>query len=105
MAYLLWESAVTSRAVQAAAAIIHHLNGQKFIMLGIQDDVTAEEDKYLSKKMIRLLSAEWRSRDGTVTPAEVSQKHICEKVGLSYPTSKALEIMRQAETLGYGEIN
>ncbi len=99
----LWELSVTPKAVEAAAAITHHLNHQKFQMLGI-GCIDPTENNLLTSKMMRLLSAEWRSSDGTITPAEVSQKHISEKVGASYPSSKALDILRQAESLGYGEM-
>ena len=32
----------------------------------------------------------------------MSQKHLCERVGQTYPTYKALELLREAESLGYG---
>ena len=34
----------------------------------------------------------------------MSQKHISEKVGTSYPSSKATDLRREAQHLGYGEI-
>lgn len=33
-----------------------------------------------------------------------SQKHISERVGVSYPTSKAIEILEEAARLGYETI-
>jgi len=45
-----------------------------------------------------------KSGNGIITPSEVSQKHISERVGVSYPTSKAIEILEEAARLGYGTI-
>lgn len=45
-----------------------------------------------------------KSGNGINTPSEVSQKHISERVGVSYPPSKAIEILEQAARLGYGTI-
>jgi len=37
-------------------------------------------------------------------PSEIPQKHISEKVGLSYLISKAFELMQEAAQLGFVEI-
>ena len=49
-----WESKVSEKAVKAAADITAHLNNQKFIMLGLEDDLTEPESESsgLSKKLV-----------------------------------------------------
>lgn len=98
-----WTTSVTNKSVQAAGIIIRHFNNQKFIMLRIDD--TTEASDCLSKQVIKLLSIETRNGDGIVLPSEVSQKHISDKVGSSYPTSKAVELISEAARLGYGTID
>ena len=95
-----WNSRVSLKATKAASAITDHLNKQKFIMLGVDETSTS----LLSSRMCRLLSATWKTSDGIITPSEVSQKHLCERVGQAYPTYKALELLREAESLGYGTV-
>ena len=46
----------------------------------------------LNNRVVRLLMMESRSSDGIIYPSEVAQKHITEKVGQSYPISKAAEL-------------
>lgn len=36
--------------------------------------------------------------------SDIAQKHISLKVGSSYPTSKAVELMEEAEQLGFGSV-
>ncbi|MCG8624264.1 MAG: hypothetical protein MJE68_20005 [Proteobacteria bacterium] len=78
-----WDSKVSIKAAKSASAIIHHLNKQKFIMLGV-DETDPDADSYssqtgaLSNKMCRLLSITRKADDGMITPSEVSQKHLCE---------------------------
>ena len=55
-------------------------------------------------RISRLLSTTWKTDDGTITPSEVSQKHLCEKVGQSYPCTKALELFREVESMGFGNL-
>lgn len=98
-----WDCKVSLKAVKAASAIIDHFNKQKFIMLGIDDGVDSINST-LSSRMSRLLTLSWKSSDGTITPSEISQKHLSEKVGQSYPCSKALELLRDAESLGFGKV-
>ena len=100
----LWESRVSLKAIKAASAIIHHFIKQKFIMLGVDAD-TSTQPCLLSSKMCRLLSATWKTADGTINPSEVSQKHLCERVGHGYPSHKALEMLREAESLGFGTVS
>ena len=88
-----WNTTVSTKAVQAASAIIHHFNQQKFIMLGIGDDGENVVQATLSSCMSRLLCASWKTDDGMITTSEVSQKHIYEKVGQSYPSAKAVELL------------
>ena len=40
----------------------------------------------MSSRMCRFLSASGKTDDGTITPSEVSQQHLCETVGQTYPT-------------------
>lgn len=94
-----WDTKISVDAVKAATAIIQHFNQQKFIMLGLNDNPL---DSSLSNRMIRLLTMTCKNGNGTITPSEVSQKHISERVGGSYPTSKAIETLEEAVKLGYG---
>ena len=98
-----WNSIVSIKAVQAASAIIHHFNHQKFIMLGLSDGESLLQDT-LSSRVSRLLCVSWKTSDGTITPSEISQKHLCEKVGQSYPCAKAVELLKEAELMGFGTI-
>ena len=102
-----WDSNVSVKAMKSASAIIDHFNKQKFIMLGL-DEIDSDADSSdvvpLSNRMCRLLSITWRADDGTITPSEVSQKHLCDRVGQSYPSFKAVETLRVAESMGYGTV-
>ena len=98
-----WDSKISLKATKASSAIIHHLNLQKIIMLGI-NEVSPCLTCILSSRMCRFLSASWKTADGTITPSEVSQKHLCERVGQGYPSSKALELLREAESMGFGTV-
>ena len=97
-----WETKISVNAVRAATAIVNHFNQQKYIMLGIDD--ADKNGRTMSSKIVRVLTMESESGNGTITPSEVSQKHISEKVGASYPTSKAVETLTEAEELGFGTI-
>ena len=68
-------------------------------MLGLNENPS---DSSLSNRMIRLLTMTCKNGNGKITPSEVSQKHISERVGASYPTSKAIEALEEAVKLGYG---
>ena len=96
-----WDTNISVDAVKAATAIIQHFNQQKFIMLGLNEN---SSDSSLSNRMIRLLTMTSKNGSGKITPSEVSQKHISERVGGSYPTSKAIEALEEAVKLGYGTI-
>lgn len=98
-----WEVSVSTNAVKAAGTIITHFTSQKCIMLGLSED-GIDTSPSLSKKLIRLLSMPTRRGDGIIMPSEVSQKHISEKVGASYPASKAMELIEEAVSQGYGEL-
>ena len=100
-----WMTTVTKMAVKAAGVIISHFNNQKFIMLGLNGDGILESDLLsIPKRISKILSMETKSGDGIIMPSEVSQKHISEKIGCSYPTAKAVELILQAADLGYGEV-
>ena len=47
---------------------------------------------------------ESRSTDGIIYPSEFAQKHISEKVGQSYPISKAIDFMTEAAEMGFGTL-
>lgn len=95
-----WNSNISLEAVQAATTVIMHFIQQKFIMLGI--DVESSTTDVLTTRMVRLLTTPSKNGNGILTPSLLSQKHISERVGGSYPTSKAIEMLEEAETLGYG---
>ena len=57
---------------------------------------------HLCTRMVRLLTTPSKNGNGILTPSLLSQKHISERVGGSYPTSKAIEMLEESETLGYG---
>ena len=90
--------------MKAAGAIIDHFNRQKFIMLGLQDKESGMQP-VIPKRVARVLAMETKNGDGVIMPSEISQKHISEKVGSSYPVSKALELIGEAARLGFGEID
>ena len=100
----LWDLEVTAKAVNSAAAIIQHLNTQKIIMLGIGGVEPSAGATALSNRVVRLLMMESRSSDGIIYPSEVAQKHISEKVGQSYPITKAIDLMTEAAELGFGTL-
>ena len=52
----------------------------------------------LSPRISRL-SATWKA-NGSITPSEVSQKHLWG--WLSYPSTKAVELLKEAEWMGFG---
>ena len=99
-----WTTSVDERAMKAAGAIIDHFNRQKFIMLGLQDKESGMQP-VIPKRVARVLAMETKNGDGVIMPSEISQKHISEKVGSSYPVSKALELIGEAAQLGFGEID
>lgn len=77
-------------------------------MLGVDEtdpDADSSQTGALSNRMCQLLSITWKADDGTITPSEVSQKHLCERVGQSYPCSKAMETLREAESMGFGTVD
>ena len=92
-----WETKISPRAVKVATAVVEHFNKQKFIMLGVSTQIQT-----LSSKVAHLLTMSSKSGNGIIIPTKVSQKHIYEKVGASYPTSTAIESLIEAESLGYG---
>ena len=89
------------RATKAASAIINHFNEQKLIILGVNDSSSVSDPCLLSTRICRLLSATWKASDGTITPSEASQKHLCERVRQGYPNSKALESLQEVELMGF----
>lgn len=100
-----WSEAVASRAVKAAGIIMQHFNAQKFILLGLSEDGSSDSNSAtIPHRVAKILSMETKGGDGVILPSEVSQKHISERVGSSYPTSKALELLDGAVQLGYGEL-
>lgn len=96
-----WETSVSTSAVTAAGLIIEHFNKQKFIMLGLHGHSSVED---LPRNVIKLLSMETKNGDGQILPSELSQRHISERVGSSYPTNKATELIERVVQLGYGRI-
>ena len=86
--------------VQAASAITNHFNQQE---LGVSDGEGLANSP-LSQHMSRLLSAARKTDDGTITPSEISQKHICEKVAQRYPSAIAIELLKEAESMGFGRL-
>ena len=98
-----WCTAIKENTVKCAATITEHCNAQKFIMLGL-DDQGIDPGKPLDGHIIRLLSVESRHGDGVLKASDIAQKHISEKVANSYPTSKAVEVMAEAEQLGFGTV-
>ena len=45
-----------------------------------------------------------RSSDEIIYPSEVAEKHISEKVGQSYPITKAIDLMTETAELGFGTL-
>ena len=98
-----WETVVSPNAVRAATAIVQHFNRQKFIALGCSESSPSTSNA-LSTCIIRLLSMESKQGDGVLKLSEIAQKHISQKVGMSYPTSKAAELIDEAANLGFGDV-
>ena len=99
----VWDLQIT-QAVNSAAAIIQHLNTQKLIMLSTGEVEPFTGATALTNRMVRLLMMESKSADGIIYPSEVAQKHISEKVGQSYPISKAIDLMTEAAEMGFGTL-
>ena len=99
-----WDLEITTQAVNSAAAIIQHLNTQKLIMLSTGEVESFSGATALTNRMVRLLMMESKSADGIIYPSEVAQKHISEKVGQSYPISKAINLMTEAAEMGFGTL-
>ena len=99
-----WDLEITTQAVNSAAAIIQHLNTQKLIMLSTGEVESFSGATALTNRMVRLLMMESKSADGIIYPSEVAQKHISEKVGQSYPISKAIDLMTEAAEMGFGTL-
>ena len=70
-------------------------------MLGLNENPS---DPQLSNRMVHLLTMICKNGSGKITP-EVSQKHISERIGGSYPTAKAIEALEEAIKLGYGTMD
>ena len=99
-----WDLEITTQAVNSAAAIIQHLNTQKLIMFSTGEVESFSGATALTNRMVRLLMMESKSADGIIYPSEVAQKHISEKVGQSYPISKAIDLMTEAAEMGFGTL-
>ncbi len=99
-----WSTNVSTKAVEAGICIIKHFNKQKLIALGFTDGDVTSPTKTVSNRVARLLSMDSRYGDGILHLSDVCQKHISEKVGSSYPVSKATELVNTAAHLGYGEV-
>lgn len=78
----VWDTFISANSVEAAGRIITHFNKQNLIMLG--GEITESDN--ISKNMLKLLCMESHNGDGVISLTEISQKHVCEKVGTSYPT-------------------
>ena len=87
----------------SAAAIVEHCNKQKFIVLDLNEQGMCQNDP-IDTRLVRLLSAATKKGDGSLTSSEVSQKHISEKVDGSYPIVRAIQLMEEAERLGFGKV-
>ena len=99
-----WDLEITTQAVNSAAAIIQHLKTQKLIMLSTGEVEPFTGATALTNRMVRLLMMESRSADRIIYPSEVAQKHISEKVGQSFPISKAIDLMTEAAEMGFGTL-
>ncbi len=98
-----WKNEIEPATVQAAANIIYHLNNQKIILAG--KDVAGSGSScghVLQGERIRKLLTNIPS-DGFISPSVIGHKHVSERVGSSYPVSKAVELMETAATMGFGE--
>lgn len=100
-----WQTAISSDSVKAASVIIKHFNNQKLIMLGqLENEREGIDDGgTIQKRVARMLTMGTKNGDGVITPSDISQKHISEKVGTSYPTSKAIELIEIAVERGFGK--
>ena len=95
---------ISEHAVVSAATIIEHCNAQKFIMMGLDKEGVDPSEPAINARLIHLLSIESPRGDGVFKASDIAQKRIFLKVGSSYPTSKAVELMEEAEQLGFGSV-
>ena len=91
-----WNPIVSIKAVQASA-IIHHFNHQKFVMLKLSDGESLLQATLSCVSWLLCMS--WKTSNGTITPSEGSQKHLCEKVAQSYPCAKTVKLLKEAESI------
>ena len=99
-----WTTGISEHAVISAATIVEHCNAQKFIMMGLDKEGVDPSEPAINARLIHLLSIESPRGDGVFKASDIAQKHIFLKVGSSYPTSKAVELMEEAEQLGFGSV-
>ena len=98
-----WTTGISEHAVISAATIVEHCNAQKFIMMGLDKEGVDPSEPAINARLIHL-SIESPRGDGVFKASDIAQKHIFLKVGSSYPTSKAVELMEEAEQLGFGSV-
>ncbi len=100
-----WKNEIEPATVQAAANIIDHLNNQKIILAGkdVAGGGSSCGDVLQGERIRKLLTNIQVPSDGFISPSVIGQKHISERVGSSYPVSKAVELMETAATMGFGE--
>lgn len=55
-----WDMKISVDAVKAATAIIQHFNQQRFIMLGLDENLL-DSQQSLSSRMVRLQKWQWES--------------------------------------------
>ena len=77
--------------VQTASAIIHHFNHHKFIIVGLSNG-----ESLFQATLSASFSVSWKTSNRTITPSEVSQKHLCEKVGQSHVLKQSSCLRRQS---------
>lgn len=90
-----WQTAISNDSVKAASVIIKHFNNQKLTILGQLENETEgiDDGGTIPKRVARFLIMGTGNGDGVITPSDISQRHISEKVGTSYPTSKTIELI------------
>ncbi len=99
-----WICEIGEDTVVRAAAIIRHLSTQKMIMMGKALNESSDQETHIPQEQrLRKLLHIRIPADGFLTPSIIGHKHISERVGSSYPVTKAIELLGIAVDMGFGE--
>ena len=102
--FQLWESLVTPKACRSSSSNYSPPESSEVWNAGYQLYRPCWSRQLANKQNDALVVSGMALKRWHHHTCRSSQKHISEKVGPSYPSLKALDMLRQAESLGYGEM-